>query len=136
MVGRAMLWDIRSVSKPSVELDGHVGPVKHLFMDSFKIVTGGPDDPYVNVWEVDTGKRTNSLTASASDQPSGCSAIAVDGCRIVTAGGVDQQTATVCIRDFKTATRYVSSDPPDESPSCSKFWGSNSGGSDSEEDWP
>lgn len=134
--GRAMLWDVRRVSEPTVELDGHVGPIKHVLMDSFKIVTGGPDDPYVNVWEADTGKQTNSLVACASDRPqteSGCSAIAVDGYRIVTAGGVDQETATLCIRDFRTATCYVSPDASQESPSFSKFWDS---GSDSEEvDW-
>ncbi|KAI3452336.1 hypothetical protein Pfo_009001 [Paulownia fortunei] len=141
--GRAMLWDIRRVSntlkvEPTVELDGHVGPVKLLHMDLHKVVTGGPDDPYVNVWEAGTGTQTNSLICSAPDRlPSdlGCSAMAVDGCRIVTASGDDQENAFVRFRDFRTATCHVSLNLSEASSAVSKFWGPHSDSDSEELDW-
>ncbi|KAH6774501.1 transmembrane protein [Perilla frutescens var. frutescens] len=115
--GRGKLWDIRRVSntqkiEPTAELHGHIGPIKHIHMDSYKIVTGGPDDSSVNVWEVDTGRQTNSLLCSAppdGEPVLGCSALAVDGCRIVTAGGISQESTAVFIRDFRNATHYQAS---------------------------
>ena len=52
-----MLWDVRRNQEslkpePIAELDGHCGQVTLLHMDPYKIVTGGPDNAYVNVWEV------------------------------------------------------------------------------------
>ncbi|XP_071913077.1 uncharacterized protein [Coffea arabica] len=127
--GSAKLWDLRRSSEtfkaePLAELDGHEGPVKHIRMDAYKIVTGGPDDCYVKVWEVDTGAFTNSLNC-APDHPTpgfGCSAVAVRGCRIVTAGSNGGE-GSLCYRDFSSATQPVSSD---NSIPASKFWDSSS----------
>ncbi|XP_056169868.1 probable E3 ubiquitin ligase complex SCF subunit sconB [Syzygium oleosum] len=112
--GRAMLWDVRknqgqSKSAPIAELDGHLGPVTHLHMDSYKIVTGGPEDEYVNVWEADTGNRVNSLICGweGVSSTSGCSAIAVDGCRIVTAA-CGPEIGVVRLRDFTFADHPIS----------------------------
>ncbi|KAK4417690.1 hypothetical protein Salat_2181700 [Sesamum alatum] len=141
--GRALLWDTRRVSntvkvEPSAELDGHVGPVKLLHMDLHKVVTGGPDDPLVNVWEADTGTRTNSLICSPQDRLAeglGCSAMAVDGCRIVTASSEDQENAIVRFRDFRAATCHVSWNQSEASSAVSKFWGPHSDSDSEELDW-
>ncbi|KAK6155120.1 hypothetical protein DH2020_009368 [Rehmannia glutinosa] len=129
-----MLWDIRRVSdtlkvEPTVELLGHVGPVKFIHMDSHKVVTGGPDDPYVKVWETGTGLQTNSLICSEPDRlpfETGCSAMAVDGCRIVTGCLGIYENPIVRFRDFKTATCQVSSNLSEASSEVSKFWRSGS----------
>ncbi|XP_073142596.1 uncharacterized protein [Henckelia pumila] len=132
--GRGFLWDTRRVSdthkfEPVVELDGHVGPVKHLHTDACKVVTGGPDDPNVNVWDIGTGTQTNSLSCSSLEDPSrrfGCVAMAVDGCRIVTASG-DDELCILRYRDFSSATHHVSSNVWEESSMGSKFWNPQSG---------
>ncbi|EEF45018.1 conserved hypothetical protein [Ricinus communis] len=56
--GKAMLWDIRRNQatpkpEPIAKLDGHTGSVTLLQMDPYKIVTGGPEDLYINTWEAD-----------------------------------------------------------------------------------
>lgn len=125
--GRAMLWDMRKSSDtegadPITEFDGHIGPVAHLHMDRYKIVTGGPEDSYINVWEVETGAQTNSLICcdlDGSGASAGCSAMAVDGCRIVT-GSSDGELGVLRFRDFNKATNPVSSDDIEI---ASKFWG-------------
>ncbi|KAE9449237.1 hypothetical protein C3L33_18850, partial [Rhododendron williamsianum] len=122
---RAMLWDIRRSSEPMTVLDGHTGAVTQLHMDPYKIVTGGVDDPYVHVWETDTGVRTNSLFCGSPDALSsspGCSAMAVNGCRIVTAS-YRELLGLVRYRDFTNATCLVSSDLREQG---SKFWGPQS----------
>ncbi|GFZ19176.1 hypothetical protein Acr_27g0009150 [Actinidia rufa] len=123
---RALLWDVRKTSEtpkaePVAELDGHTGAVTHLHMDPYKIVTGGPEDSYINVWETDTGTQTNSLICCSPDISSsglGCSAMAVNGCQIVTAG-CGEELGLIRYRDFKNATCHVSSN---ESGIASKFW--------------
>lgn len=122
---RAMLWDIRRSSEPMTVLDGHTGAVTQLHMDPYKIVTGGVDDPYIHVWETDTGVRTNSLFCGSPDASSsspGCSAMAVNGCRIVTAS-YRELLGLIRYRDFTNATRLVSSDLREHG---SKFWGPQS----------
>ncbi|KAG6406870.1 hypothetical protein SASPL_134482 [Salvia splendens] len=138
---RGNLWDIRRVTDsgivaPTTELNGHAGPIKHIHMDSYKIVTGGPDDECVNVWDVDTGRQTNSLLCSAPDREAvnGCSALAVDGCRIVTAGTVSPELTAVLIRDFRNATNYLS-EPAVASSAVSKFWDPQSSDSLERVDW-
>ncbi|KAK9272757.1 hypothetical protein L1049_003134 [Liquidambar formosana] len=126
-IGKAMLWDIRRNQEtlkpePMAELEGHTGAVTLVHMDPYKIVTGGPEDIYLNVWEADTGAQTNSLTCCFPERSifsSGCSAMAVNGCRIVTAGCGDEQ-GLVRFRDFTDATIPVSSYEEDEP--TSKFW--------------
>uniref|UniRef100_A0A5B7B5D9 Putative guanine nucleotide-binding protein subunit beta-2-like 1 n=1 Tax=Davidia involucrata TaxID=16924 RepID=A0A5B7B5D9_DAVIN len=125
-----MLWNIRrscdtSKAKPITELDGHMGAITHFRMDLYKIVTGGPEDSYVNVWEVDTGTQTNSLICCFPYGPSsssGCSAMAVSSCRIVTASCGEEQ-GLLQFRDFTNASCHISSN---ESEFASKFWGPQS----------
>lgn len=127
-----MLWDIRKNQEgPVAELDGHCGPVTLLHMDPYKIVTGGPQDTDINVWEVDTGTRTNSLSCCCGcweeethGNSSGCSAIAVDGCRIVTANYC-QGLGILRFRDFSKASSPVMNLEDDQT---SKFWDSSSDG--------
>ncbi|GJS48514.1 F-box domain, cyclin-like protein [Tanacetum coccineum] len=119
---RAMLWDIRKSkgtgeSDPIAELDGHKGPVSHLHMDPYKIVTSGPEDTTINIWETDTGNQTNSLTSSSLDG-SGYSSMAVDGLRIATATH-DGEQPVIHFRDFNNA---VCSRSTSECVIGSKFW--------------
>ncbi|XVE83842.1 hypothetical protein DITRI_Ditri16bG0120100 [Diplodiscus trichospermus] len=109
--GKAMLWDIRknqqtSKPEPVTVLDDHRGSVTLLHMDPYKIVTGGPDDIYVYAWETDTGRQTNSLLCNRPEPGKlmGCSAMAVNGCKIVTAS-YGQILGLVRFRDFSSATR-------------------------------
>ncbi|KAL5975453.1 hypothetical protein ACLOJK_019775 [Asimina triloba] len=124
IVHRVMLWDIRrSQEKPQpvATMDGHSGPVAHLHMDPYKIVSGGPNDSYVKIWEADTGIPTNSFTCCIlNDVESrvGLSALAVNGCRIVTSC-CGEEAGRICIRDFAHASRPVLSH---ESSLTSKFW--------------
>lgn len=119
-----MLWDVRRNQEslkpePIAELDGHCGQVTLLHMDPYKIVTGGPDNAYVNVWEVDTGVQTNSLLCSSTDDAgSGCDAMAVDGCRITTASYYED-LGVLRFRDFNHATNPVTKL---ENEPSSKFW--------------
>ncbi|XP_061360831.1 uncharacterized protein LOC133304785 [Gastrolobium bilobum] len=124
---RAMLWDIRKnqeslTPKPIAELDGHCGPVTLLHMDPYKIVTGGPDDECVNVWEVDTGVQTNSLPCF--NGLSGCNAMAVDGSRVTTAT-YSQDLTVLRFRDYHNAKNPLTKL---ESEPSSKFWDSLSDG--------
>lgn len=121
-----MLWDIRrnqDIVKPEpiAELDGHTGPVTFLHMDPYKIVTAGTEDYLVNVWEANTGTHANSLTCDSPEEQSGysgCSAMAVDGYRIVTAsyGG---EEGVIRFRDFSDASCPIVKNEDDN---ASKFW--------------
>ncbi|KAD7479511.1 hypothetical protein R6Q59_008337 [Mikania micrantha] len=118
-LGRAMLWDIRKNTgtwgaKPMAELDEHVGPVTHLHMDPYKIVTGGPEDPHVRIWSAGTGNQTNFLSCSPRIS-SGCCAMAADGFRIVTLG-YNQEFGVLRFRDFNNAVCT------NERVTGSKFW--------------
>nr|XP_043632590.1 uncharacterized WD repeat-containing protein alr3466-like [Erigeron canadensis] len=123
-LGRAMLWDIRKATGtgeaiPMAVLDEHIGPVTHLHMDPYKIVTGGPKDPHINIWETNTGDQTNSLICSGSG--SGCSSMAVDGFRIVTSAH-NQEFDVIRYSDFNTA---VCSGSLKDEVIGSKFWHSS-----------
>ncbi|KAJ7970956.1 F-box/WD repeat-containing protein [Quillaja saponaria] len=131
--GRAMLWDIRRNQttmkpEPVAELDGHRGSVTLLHMDPYKIVTGGPDDLYVNVWETETGVSTNTLSCCLTEEESsysGCAALAVDGCKIVTANCGEEQ-GIVRFRDFSNAMYPAVKYEDEVHPS--KFWDPQSQG--------
>ncbi|KAI3799152.1 hypothetical protein L1987_34442 [Smallanthus sonchifolius] len=133
-LGRAMLWDIRKnagngEAEPMAELDGHIGPVTHLHMDPYKIVTGGPEDPHVSIWAADKGNQTNFLSCSPLDS-SGCCAMTADGFRIVTTG-YNQEYGVLSFRDFNNA---VCSGSLDEHVSGSKFWCPSTSGDGDESD--
>ena len=122
-----MLWDMRTFSetvktKPLGLLDGHIGPVKFLHMDRYKVVSGSPEDPFVNVWESDTGRQTNILACNPTGglhSTTGCSAIAVNGCEIVT-GSCTEGQGIIHYRNFNYATSQVLAE---ENEGGSKFWG-------------
>ncbi|KAL4577241.1 hypothetical protein LXL04_013346 [Taraxacum kok-saghyz] len=108
---RAMLWDIRRSSGTGdagqvAELDGHVDPMTHLHMDSYKILTGGPEDPWVNIWDADTGNWMNSLKCWNLDG-GGCCGMAVNGFRIVTAG-YNEEECVLTFRYFNNAVSFGS----------------------------
>lgn len=121
-IDRALIWDIRRGSEtpnwqPIAELDGHYGPITHLHMDPYKVVTGTSNDLFVNVWDAATGVPTNSLICSTSGH--GCCAMAVDGCRIAT-GVCDEEQGLLKYWDFGNATCSKQSQLGE---SDSKFWG-------------
>ncbi|XP_021762285.1 probable E3 ubiquitin ligase complex SCF subunit sconB [Chenopodium quinoa] len=126
---KALLWDVRKSqdglnSRPVVEMEGHNGPVTHVYVDPYKIVTGGPDDFFTNIWDVDTGALTNTLICSPSELSCsriGCNSMAADGCRIVTA--CSGENGLLRFRDFSNASSSVSSYKDAVS---SRFWNSNS----------
>ncbi|KAL3346783.1 hypothetical protein AABB24_025293 [Solanum stoloniferum] len=123
---RAMLWDVRRgcdipKGEAVAELDGHRGNVNLLHMDPYKIVSGGLKDFRVHVWETGNGSQLSSLNCCPlSDYHRGfrCSAMAVNGSRILTACN-DGDSSDLCFRDFNNATVPIYSD---SSILQSKFW--------------
>ncbi|KAK1282167.1 hypothetical protein QJS10_CPB22g00847 [Acorus calamus] len=122
-----MLWDIRKnqhvgEEKPVAVLDGHEGQVSLIHMDPYKVVTGGPHDSHIRVWETDTGVLSNSMSCCIpenEDAPFGCSAMAVDGFRMVT-GACGAEEGLLCFRDYSDCSTPISSSP--SSVSSSRFW--------------
>ncbi|KAK4778400.1 hypothetical protein SAY87_018587 [Trapa incisa] len=135
---KALLWDIRKnqarmKTDPITELDRHVGPVIHLHMDSYKIVTGTQEDVNVNIWEAGTGFFSNSLSCCSPEEVGpcfGCSALAVDKYRIITAA-YGKECGLLRLWDFKNAICPVSLYEDEHS---SKFWGPQSSYSDDDDD--
>ncbi|XP_010256532.1 PREDICTED: probable E3 ubiquitin ligase complex SCF subunit sconB [Nelumbo nucifera] len=121
---KALLWDVRKNQEepePVAELDGHVGPVQFIHMDPYKIVTSGPEDFYVKVWDSETGKQTNSLACCMTEESVpgiGCSATAVNGFQMVTAS-CGRAAGLLCFRDYTNAARPV---PSQEDNQPYKFW--------------
>ncbi|KAK6913220.1 hypothetical protein RJ641_022821 [Dillenia turbinata] len=100
---KALLWDIRRMQqggpiKSVAVLEKINGPVHFLHMDPYRIVVGGPEDPYVHAYEAETGRRTNSMNFRVT--PGGCSAMAVNGYRIAIASS---DLGVVHLRDFTNA---------------------------------
>ncbi|XP_056698063.1 uncharacterized protein [Spinacia oleracea] len=126
---KALLWDVRKSqdgfkSGPIAEMEGHNGPVTQVYMDPYKIVTGGPDDFFIKIWDVETGVFINSFICCPSEVSSsrmGCNAMAVDGCRIVTV--CSGENGLLSYRDFTNASCSISSYNDAVS---SKFWNKSS----------
>lgn len=124
---RALLWDIRrnqEKPEPVTELDLNHNRVTFLHMDPYKIVTGGPFGYKVNVFETGTGFLANSLDCRVpgdTKEIAGLSAMAVDGCRIVT-GNFSEDPGFVYYRDFSSCSIPASLEDTEYG---SKFWGSN-----------
>ncbi|KAI4389063.1 hypothetical protein MLD38_001327 [Melastoma candidum] len=123
----AMLWDIRKTQgtmkvQPVTELEGHSGPVLHLYTDSYKIITGSPDDVCVRVWDTGSGIQTNNLSCYF-----GCSSVAAKGARVATASvGGDGEFGVVQLRDFNHASKEFHMCGDDEHEGALKFWESGS----------
>lgn len=121
---KALLWDIRKSQEPAnavAELHSD-GPVTLLHLDPYKIVTGAPSDGQVHVWETRTGHLMNTLScgeSAKSARRSTVSAMAVDGCRIVTAGN-SAEVSMLHYRDFLKSSAPVSFSVKE----LSKFWSS------------
>ncbi|KFK25748.1 hypothetical protein AALP_AA8G154400 [Arabis alpina] len=129
--GKAMLWDTRRNSSEAVtEMVGHKGRITQLHMDQYKIVTGGPEDVNVGVWETDTAVKANSLECCEQARLFNIkfSAMAVQGLKMVTCGDL----GNICYRDFYTATLPISK-PKDKS--SSKFWTSQSDSDNDDSDY-
>ncbi|TYI86317.1 hypothetical protein E1A91_D04G056900v1 [Gossypium mustelinum] len=113
-LNKAMLWDIRKGQErwkpePVTELYGrHQTPVTQLHMDPYKIITGGFKSNIVEAWETDTGKKTISFFCSHPEYRfnRGCSAMAVNACRIVAACHVGVR-GFIHFTDFSSATRRL-----------------------------
>lgn len=123
---RTLLWDIRKSQghpegpEPVAELEVKHNTVKFLHMDPYKIVTGGPFDYRVQVWETGTGFLANSLDCRPDTREvAGLTAMVVDQCRIVTSGCSDYPEF-VCYRDFSGCSLPVSLE--DLGAAGSKFW--------------
>ncbi|TYH76059.1 hypothetical protein ES332_D04G059800v1 [Gossypium tomentosum] len=113
-LNKAMLWDIRKGQErwkpePVTELYGrHQTPVTQLHMDPYKIITGGFKSNIVEAWETDTGKKTISFFCSHPEYRfnRGCSAMAVNACRIVAACHVGVR-GFIHFTDFSSATHRL-----------------------------
>eukprot|EP01018_Ginkgo_biloba_P010304 Gb_04066 [translate_table: standard] len=104
----AKLWDIRSRCEnpePMAVLENHSGPVKSIHIDSYKVVTGGPSDKSVYIWDAKTTDELLSLEcaeeAILNDVRVG--ALAVNGARIVT-GTCGELPGIIRFRDFSNCT--------------------------------
>jgi WD40 repeat protein len=120
---RALLWDIRKsqeLSNTVAELHSD-GPVTLLHLDPYKVVTGAPWDGQVHVWETRTGHLVNTLSCNNPVKSAGrstLSAMAVDGCRIITTGS-STEGSLLHYQDFLRSSVPVASSGEE----VSKFWG-------------
>ncbi|KAJ4752186.1 F-box/WD repeat-containing protein sel-10 [Rhynchospora pubera] len=120
---RALLWDIRKSSQdstPVAELDSN-GSVTLLHMDPYKVVTAGPFDHSVNIWDAGSCKLFNSLDCRIPGEDilaDGVYAMSVDGCRIVTTACCSE-FGILYYRDFSDCRKPVSLV---DSETGSKFW--------------
>ena len=123
LLDRALLWDIRKSQKlvnMVAELHSD-GPVTLLHLDPYKVVTGAPWDGEVHVLETRTGHSVNTLSCNnpiKSARRRTLSAMAVDGCRIVTTGS-STEGSLLHYQDFLGSSVPVAL--PGEG--ISKFWG-------------
>ncbi|XBI25494.1 hypothetical protein VPH35_050422 [Triticum aestivum] len=122
---KALLWDIRKSQelKHTVAELHSDGPVTLLHLDPYKVVMGAPWDGQVHVWETRTGHLVNRLSCDEPVKSGGrstVSAMAVDGCRIVTAGSSSTRGSLLHYQDFLRSSVPVAL-PGKE---VSKFWGS------------
>ena len=125
LLDRALLWDIRKSQelKHTVAELHSDGPVTLLHLDPYKVVMGAPWDGQVHVWETRTGHLVNRLSCDEPVKSGGrstVSAMAVDGCRIVTAGSSSTRGSLLHYQDFLGSSVPVAL-PGKE---VSKFWGS------------
>ncbi|CAM0880118.1 unnamed protein product [Alopecurus aequalis] len=120
---KALLWDIRKsqeLANTVAELHSD-GPVTLLHLDPYKVVTGAPWDGGVHVWETRTGHLVNTLSCNNPVKSAGrstLSAMAIGGCRIVTAGS-SNEGSLLHYQDFLRSSVPVAL--PGEG--VSKFWG-------------
>jgi WD40 repeat protein len=118
-----LLWDIRISSQdstPVAELDSD-GKVTLLHMDPYKVVTAGPSNHHVNIWDTSSGELLNSLDCRIPGEDmlvTGVSAMSVDGCRIVTTA-CGSENGVLYYRDFSNCTKPVSAENSETGP---KFW--------------
>lgn len=113
------------------ELEGHIGSLSLLHMDPYKVVAGGSESSSISIWETDTGRQMKSFNCYhplADVSSLGCSAMAVNGCRIVM-GTWGRDSAHLQFRDFSKATCPVQEH---EDANESKFWGVQSYSDDDE----
>ncbi|KAM0848430.1 hypothetical protein ACQ4PT_054386 [Festuca glaucescens] len=120
---KALLWDIRKsqeLANTVAELHSD-GPVALLHLDPYKVVTGAPWDGQVHVWETRTGHLVNTLSCNNPVKSAGrstLSAMAVDGCRIITTGS-STEGSLLHYQDFLRSSVPVASSGKE----VSKFWG-------------
>ncbi|XP_024536142.1 uncharacterized protein LOC9629616 [Selaginella moellendorffii] len=107
------LWDTRSNHQALAELCGHDSPVHFLHLDDVKVVTAGPDDTVVNVWDSNHGTLVSSF-----DQGSCTTALASQGPRLAIATS-SSTTRLLSYRDFSNCTESTDQAAGSES---SKFW--------------
>lgn len=123
------MWDTRKSEAspdPWAVLGNHNGPVSCVHIDAYKVISGGPEDSNVYVWDAKTGCLLNSLDVVDDRDPStvvGLSAFAAQGTRLVT-GTCLGVPGAVRIRDFSNCTDVkVGDDEGGEvSMQSSRFW--------------
>ncbi|ERN16988.1 hypothetical protein AMTRI_Chr02g222440 [Amborella trichopoda] len=130
----AKLWDIRKLHEKAeamAVLDGHLGPVTCVHMDSYKVVTGGSEDSFVKIWETDTGLETCTLPCGIEEDEtetrSVLATMAVDKLRIVTSSCRGMVSLTL-LRDFSDCKEPLSSKVENfegVEDGISKFWDSS-----------
>jgi len=106
--------------EPVAELE-HGGRVTMVHMDPYKVVTGGPFDYHVNVWETGTGALTNQLDCRLPGETEdivSLSAMGIDGSRIITSG-CTEEPGLLYFRDFSNSSKSISCP---SNGSSSKFW--------------
>ncbi|KAJ3694117.1 hypothetical protein LUZ60_009597 [Juncus effusus] len=120
LADKALLWDIRKLhqnSAPIAELESN-GKVTLLHMDLHKIVTAGPDDNFINIFEPATGNLVNRLDCCVKDgNTNGVISMAVDKSRIVTAGF---PSGELLFKDFIDCSKPVNL--RENEAGLSKFW--------------
>jgi len=126
----AKLWDLRKSEEcpePWAVLGNHMGPVHCVHYDMYKVISGGPSDREVHVWNAETGDEISTLdcaVAASSSVNVGVSALVANGGKLVT-GTCGEDPGVVRLQDFSNCVNPLvecDTEVSNKHSSTSKFW--------------
>ncbi len=104
-----------------------MGPVHCVHYDLYKVISGGPSDHEVHVWNAETGDEISTLdcgVAASSSVNVGVSALVANGGKLVT-GTCGEDPGVVRLQDFSNCVNPLvecETEVSNKHSSTSKFW--------------
>jgi WD40 repeat protein len=108
-------------------LGNHMGPVHCVHYDLYKVISGGPSDREVHVWNAETGDEISTLdcaVAASSSVNVGVSALVGNGGKLVT-GTCGEDPGVVRLQDFSNCVNPLvecETEVSNKHSGTSKFW--------------
>jgi WD40 repeat protein len=104
-----------------------MGPVHCVHYDLYKVISGGPSDREVHVWNAETGDEISTLdcaVAASSSVNVGVSALVANGGKLVT-GTCGEDPGVVRLQDFSNCVNPLvecETEVSNRHSNTSKFW--------------